>query len=54
MSRSLKKGPYVDPKLLKKVVKQGKGGDRPIRTWARASTIVPQFIGKTFEVHNGK
>ncbi len=54
MSRSLKKGPFVDPKLLQKVMKQGKGADRPIRTWARACTIVPEFIGKTFEVHNGK
>ena len=54
MSRSLKKGPYVDPKLLKKVVKQGKSADRPIKTWARACTIVPEFVGKTFEVHNGK
>ena len=54
MSRSLKKGPFVDPKLLQKVMKQGKGAERPIRTWARACTIVPEFIGKTFEVHNGK
>jgi small subunit ribosomal protein S19 len=55
MSRSTKKGPYVDAKLLKKVLKQKDGGLRdPIRTWARACTIVPEFIGHTFMVHNGK
>jgi len=53
MSRSLKKGPYVDPKLLKKVLKQGRN-DQPIKTWARACTIVPEFVSKTFMVHNGK
>jgi small subunit ribosomal protein S19 len=54
MSRSLKKGPYVDAKLLKKVGKT-KAGDRTvIRTWARASTIIPEFIGYTFGVHNGR
>jgi len=54
MSRSLKKGPYVDPKLLKKVLAQGRGGDQAIKTWARDCTIVPEFVTKTFLVHNGK
>jgi len=53
MSRSLKKGPYVDPKLLKKVM-AGQGGDQGIKTWSRACTIVPEFISCTFLVHNGK
>ena len=54
MSRSLKKGPYVDERLLKKVAKV-KAGDRVvIKTWARACTIVPEMIGFTFGVHNGK
>lgn len=55
MSRSIKKGPYVDQKLLKKVA-QLKAGDGKgvIKTWARASTIVPEFIGFTFGVHNGR
>lgn len=55
MSRSLKKGPYVDPKLYAKVVKQREGGGaEPIKTWARACTIVPEFVGVVFMVHNGK
>ncbi len=55
MARSLKKGPYVDPKLLKKVMKQDEEGTkRAIRTWSRRSMIVPDFVGHTFEVHNGK
>ncbi|NOZ63352.1 MAG: 30S ribosomal protein S19 [Caldiserica bacterium] len=55
MSRSTRKGPYVDAKLLKKVNKAKATGDRkPIRTWARASVIIPEFIGHTFLVHNGK
>ena len=56
MSRSLKKGAYVDEKLYKKVVKlreQGKTST-PIKTWARACTIVPEMVGFTFLVHNGK
>ena len=54
MSRSLKKGPYVDERLLKKISKL-KAGDRTvIRTWSRACTIVPEMIGFTFGVHNGK
>ena len=55
MSRSSKKGPYVDLKLLGKVEAQKEGTKRtPIKTWARACTIVPDFIGHTFSVHNGR
>lgn len=55
MSRSSKKGPYVDEKLLKKVQKQKQTGTKaPIKTWARASQIPPEFVGHTFLVHNGK
>ncbi len=54
MSRSLKKGPYVDPKLYKKVVDMKMGIDEPIKTWARACTIIPEFVSRTFLVHNGK
>lgn len=55
MSRSLKKGPYVDQKLLKKVLKQKQTGDRtPIKTWARASQIPPEFVGHRIAIHNGK
>jgi small subunit ribosomal protein S19 len=55
MSRSLKKGPYVDEKLFRKVEKQAATtSKRPIRTWARACTIVPEFVGCTFQVHNGR
>ena len=55
MSRSLKKGPYVDPKLIKKVTLQKNSGDRaPIKTWSRASQIPPEFVGHTFAVHNGR
>lgn len=55
MSRSLKKGPYIDEKLLKKIMKQKDGGKKePIKTWARSSQISPDFVGHTFLVHNGK
>lgn len=55
MSRSLKKGPYIDEKLLKKVLKQKESGDRsPIKTWVRASQISPDFVGHTIAVHNGR
>jgi len=55
MSRSLKKGPYTDEKLMKKVVKANAQGDKsPIKTWARASTITPEMVGMKFLVHNGK
>ena len=54
MSRSLKKGPYVEPKLLAKIDKIRRTGDRkPIKTWSRRSTITPDFIGYTFSIHNG-
>ena len=55
MSRSSKKGPYVDEKLQKKIAKAtAEGSNKPIRTWARASSISPDMVGHTFEVHNGK
>ena len=55
MSRSLKKGPYVDPKLYIKVEKlDARGAKEPIKTWARSCTIIPEFVGHTFMVHNGK
>jgi small subunit ribosomal protein S19 len=54
MSRSLKKGPYVDAKLLKKIAKLKSGDKTVIKTWARASTITPEMVGFTFGVHNGK
>ncbi len=55
MSRSLKKGPFVDEKLFRKVERQAESGKRqPIKTWARACTIVPEFVGFTFQVHNGR
>ena len=55
MGRSTKKGPFVDPKLFAKFVKlREKGDNQPITTWARRCTIVPEFVGTTFMVHNGK
>lgn len=55
MSRSLKKGPFVDPKLYMKVQKLDDSGSKEsIKTWARACTIVPEFVGHTFMVHNGR
>lgn len=55
MGRSLKKGPYVNEKLFLKVQKQiDSGGREPIKTWARTCTIIPEFVGFTFMVHNGK
>lgn len=55
MSRSSKKGPYVDEKLMKKVVAQKQGGQKSsIKTWARASAIAPEFVNHTFSVHNGR
>lgn len=55
MSRSLKKGPFVDQSLLNKAEKAGNGNDkRPIKTWSRRSTISPEFIGLTIAVHNGR
>ncbi len=54
MGRSLKKGPYVDPKLYKKVLKAKEKGEKTIKTWSRRSTIIPEMVGLTFLVHNGK
>ena len=55
MSRSSKKGPYVDPKMFYKVQQMDETGNKePIKTWARACTIVPEFVGHTFMVHNGR
>ena len=53
MSRSLKKGPYVDPRVAKKVAAAGEQ-KKVIKTWSRACTIAPDFVGHTFGVHNGK
>jgi small subunit ribosomal protein S19 len=55
MGRSTKKGPFVDPKVFAKVMKgRESGANAPITTWARRCTIVPEFVGATFMVHNGK
>lgn len=54
MSRSLKKGPFVDAKLLKKVTEMDRGAKTVIKTWSRSSTIFPEMVGFTFGIHNGK
>lgn len=55
MARSIKKGPFVEEKLLKKVEKMNRIGDRrPIKTWSRRSMIVPDFVGHTLAIHNGR
>ena len=55
MSRSVWKGPFVDPSLIKKVEKEKNETSRkPIKTWSRKSTIIPDFVGVTFLIHNGK
>ena len=55
MARSLKKGPFVEWKLLDKIDRMNEsGGKKPIKTWSRRSTITPDFVGHTFNVHNGK
>ena len=55
MGRSLKKGPFVDEKLLEKVEDLKRSRDRkPVKTWSRRSTIVPEFVGVTMSIHNGK
>jgi small subunit ribosomal protein S19 len=55
MSRSLKKGPFVAPKLLKRVEEMNRKGERKvIKTWSRASTVFPQFVGHTIAVHDGR
>ena len=55
MSRSIKKGPYVQEVLLKRVVEMNKAGEKKVlKTWSRASTILPDFVGHTFAVHDGR
>lgn len=55
MSRSVKKGPYVDPRVLKKVLAQKESGKKePIKTWSRACQISPEFVGHTFLIYNGR
>lgn len=55
MARSSKKGPYIDKKLLKKIMLQKKGSDRnPIKTWARNSQVSPEFVGHRLAIHNGR
>ena len=55
MARSLKKWPYIDEKLLKKVVAMNESGKKTvIKTWSRSCTVIPEFVGHTFGVHNGK
>jgi small subunit ribosomal protein S19 len=54
VSRSLKKGPYIDVKLAKKVAALGANDRTVIKTWARASTITPEMVGRTIAVHNGR
>jgi len=55
MGRSSKKGPFIDPKLLKKVERAAASGDKkPIKTWSRDCDVAPEFVGYTFAVHNGK
>ncbi len=56
MARSLKKGPYVHPSLLRKVLRMNAGQKtkEPVRTWSRSSMIIPEFVNHTFMVHNGK
>ena len=55
MARSIKKGPFVDAHLMKKVIKANEANDKkPIKTWSRRSTIFPDFIGLTIAIHNGK
>jgi small subunit ribosomal protein S19 len=55
LARSLKKGPYVEPKLMKKILSMNEKNERNvIKTWSRRSTIIPEFIGHTLAVHNGR
>jgi small subunit ribosomal protein S19 len=54
MGRSLKKGPFVDDHLMKKVEAMNSSDKKPIKTWSRRSVIIPEFVGFTFLVHNGK
>lgn len=54
MSRSTKKGPYINPKLLEKIAKLGADSKTPIKTWSRDSEVSPEMVGYIFEVHNGR
>ena len=55
MARSIKKGPFVDDHVIEKIERMEKSGQkRPIKTWSRRSLIIPEFVGHTFSVHNGK
>lgn len=55
MSRSVKKGPFVAPELMKRIVAMNESGDKKVvKTWSRASTIFPQFVGHTIAVHDGR
>ena len=55
MSRSVKKGPYCEESLMKKITAKNESGDKkPVKTWSRASVIFPEFVGHTIAVHNGK
>lgn len=54
MTRSLKKGPFIDERLLEKIEKAKKTGARSVKTWSRSSQISPEMVGMTIEVHNGK
>ena len=54
MARSIKKGPFVDYYLMEKIEKMQKGSKTPIKTWSRRSMIIPEFVGFTFNVHNGR
>lgn len=54
MGRSLRKGPFVDHHLLHKVLKKEAGSKKPIKTWSRRSMIIPDMVGLTFDVHNGR
>jgi small subunit ribosomal protein S19 len=55
MGRSLKKGPYVEPRLLRRIEEMNRGRDKKVlKTWSRRSTITPEFVGHTLAVHNGK
>lgn len=55
MSRSIKKGPYVDERLLKKIQEMNMtGSKKPVKTWARSSVITPEFVGHTISIHNGR
>ena len=55
MSRSLKKGPYVEPRLLERIIAMNEAGEKNvIKTWSRSSTIFPDFVGHTFAVHDGR